>query len=147
MVSERVKSIVPMFGGATHYVETLDLILYYVDEHHPTTDELVGWHQGAFEQVSSRDSILRRVRYLANVGFLARDNDNGRSVPKVSATSLTVLPTPYWKLCVGATWASEASCMRCRWGPGRSAKSATSNLIRTPSWVGIHRILIWHYSV
>ncbi|MEY7849098.1 HNH endonuclease [Natrarchaeobius sp. A-rgal3] len=59
-----------MFGGATSYVETLDAIIEYVNAQQPTTDELVGWHRGRFEQVSSRDSILRRCDYLEDVGFL-----------------------------------------------------------------------------
>lgn len=59
-----------MFGGATNQVETLDAVLEFVDEHEPTTDELVGWHRGTFVRVSSRDSILRRVDYLEDVGFL-----------------------------------------------------------------------------
>ncbi len=70
MASERLRSIVPMFGGATSYAETLDAIVEYVDAQHPTTDELVGWHRGRFERVSSRGSILRRCDYLEDVGFL-----------------------------------------------------------------------------
>lgn len=65
-----------MFGGATSYVETLDEVLAFVADHRPPTDELVGWHRGAFEQVSSSDSIMHRVRYLENVGFLA--DEDGR---------------------------------------------------------------------
>lgn len=72
MSPERLRSIVPMFGGGTSYVETLDAILKFVDEHQPTTDELVGWHRGTFARVSSRDSILRRVDYLEDVGFIRR---------------------------------------------------------------------------
>ncbi|GAB7020298.1 hypothetical protein JCM18750_31590 [Halostagnicola bangensis] len=45
-----------MFGGGTNYVNTLNAILHYVDEQHPTTDELVGWHRGSFANVSSRES-------------------------------------------------------------------------------------------
>ena len=70
MASERLRSIVPMYGGATSYVETLDEIIEYVNAQQPTTDELVGWHRGRFERVSSRDSILIRCGYLENVGFL-----------------------------------------------------------------------------
>lgn len=33
MPPERLRSIVPMFGGATNYVETLDSIIEYVGEH------------------------------------------------------------------------------------------------------------------
>jgi putative restriction endonuclease len=65
-----------MFGGGTRYVETLDAILAFVEAHQPTTDELVGWHRGSFQNVSSRDSILRRVRYLQQVGFLRQANDH-----------------------------------------------------------------------
>ncbi len=74
MPPERLRSIVPMFGGATSYVETLDTILAFVDEHEPTTDELVGWHRGTFDRVSSRNSILRRVDYLEDVGFLTLED-------------------------------------------------------------------------
>lgn len=71
----RLRSIVPMFGGGTRYVETLDAILEFVETHQPTTNELVGWHRGTFTNVSSRDSIMRRVKYLQQVGFLHRAND------------------------------------------------------------------------
>lgn len=64
-----------MFGGGDRYVETLDMILEYVQTNQPTTDELIGWHRGAFENVSSRDSIMRRVSYLEQVGFFGRVDD------------------------------------------------------------------------
>jgi putative restriction endonuclease len=64
-----------MFGGATQYVETLDAILEFVGTHHPTTDELVGWHRGTFERVSSWESIMRRVSYLQQVGFIQQDGE------------------------------------------------------------------------
>jgi putative restriction endonuclease len=64
-----------MFGGGTRYVETLDAVLAFVEAHQPTSDELVGWHRGSFQNVSSRDSILRRVSYLQQVGFLRQTND------------------------------------------------------------------------
>jgi putative restriction endonuclease len=64
-----------MFGGGTEYVETLNKILSYVETQHPTTDDLVGWHRGKFPNVSSRDSIMRRVRYLQQVGFLDQTSD------------------------------------------------------------------------
>jgi len=75
MPSDRLRSIVPMFGGGTSYVDTLDGILAFVETHHPTTDELVGWHRGTFSNVSSRDSIMRRVSYLEQVGFLEQTTD------------------------------------------------------------------------
>ena len=70
MKKDRLRSIVPMFGGGTNYVDTLDAIIEFVEGYNPTTDELVGWHRGTFARVSSRDSIMRRVRYLQHVGFL-----------------------------------------------------------------------------
>ena len=73
MPPDRLRSIVPMFGGATRYVETVDDICEFVGEHQPTTDELVGWYRGTFTNVSSRDSIMRRVRYLQQVGFLEQE--------------------------------------------------------------------------
>ena len=75
MTADRLRSIVPMFGGGTRYVETLDAILEFVETHHPTTDELLGWHRGTFANVSSRDSIMRRVSYLEQVGFLRQEDD------------------------------------------------------------------------
>ena len=75
MPPNRLRSIVPMFGGGDRYVETLNEILEFIDTHQPTTDELVGWHRGTFSNVSSRDSIMRRVGYLQQVGFLNRIDD------------------------------------------------------------------------
>ena len=75
MPADRLRSIVPMFGGATQYVETLDAILEFAATHQPTTDELVGWHRGTFARVSSRESIMRRVSYLRQVGFIQQDGD------------------------------------------------------------------------
>ena len=75
MPSDRLRSIVPMFGGGTRYVRTLDAILEFVTSHTPTTDELIGWHRGTFERVSSRDSIMRRVSYLQQVGFIQQDGE------------------------------------------------------------------------
>lgn len=72
MPTNRLRSIVPMFGGGTRYVETLDSILEFVEAHEPTTDELVEWHRRTWTNVSSRDSIMRRVSYLQQVGFLQR---------------------------------------------------------------------------
>ena len=76
MPSDRLRSIVPMFGGGTHYVDTLNAIIKFVEGYNPTTDELVGWHRGTFAKVSSRDSIMRRVSYLQQVGFLRQADDH-----------------------------------------------------------------------
>lgn len=39
MAPDPLRCIVPMFGGGTRYVETLDAILEFVEDHNPTTDE------------------------------------------------------------------------------------------------------------
>ena len=78
MPPDRLRSIVPMFGGATRYVETLDALLTFVEAHGPTTDEFVGWHRGSFANVSSRDSIMRRVSYLQQVGFITQAGEQWR---------------------------------------------------------------------
>jgi putative restriction endonuclease len=75
MPPKRLRSIVPMFGGATRYVETLKSILDFVRTHQPTTDALVRWHREEFSNVSSRDSIMRRVSYLQQVGFVREEDD------------------------------------------------------------------------
>ena len=75
MPTDRLRSIVPMFGGGTQYVDTLDGIVEFVEAHNPTTDELVGWHRGTFANVSRRKSIMRRVSYLKQVGFLRQENN------------------------------------------------------------------------
>ncbi|WP_233357341.1 hypothetical protein [Halococcoides cellulosivorans] len=76
MPQDWLRSIAPIFGGGTQYVETLDSILEFVEAHQPTTNELVMWHREAFSNVSSRESIMRRLRYLEQVGFLRRENDH-----------------------------------------------------------------------
>ncbi|SDR05773.1 HNH endonuclease [Natronobacterium texcoconense] len=78
MAPDRLRSIVPMFGGGTRYVETLDAVLEFVEAHQPTIDELVGWHRGSFSNVTSRDSIMRRVSYLRQVGFLQQADERWR---------------------------------------------------------------------
>mgnify|MGYP006278556771 CR=1 FL=1 len=81
MPSDRLRSIVPMFGGATRYVETLDSILQFVATHEPSTAELVGWHRGSFANVSSRDSIMRRVQYLNQAEFVNQEGSYWRLGP------------------------------------------------------------------
>lgn len=84
---ERLRSIVPMFGGATSYVDTLDAILAYVTSREPTTDELVGWHRGTFDRVSSRDSIIQSRASLAHPrrvsGFGVRLADSRQNIGPV----------------------------------------------------------------
>lgn len=70
--TSRIRSIVPMFGGATNYVNTLDAIIDTVRRTHPDTDALVSWHREYFSRVSSRESILRRIRYLDTIEILTQ---------------------------------------------------------------------------
>lgn len=76
MPTDQLRSIVPMFGGATYYVRSLNSQLSFIETHHPTTDELVQWHRETFANVSSRDSIMRRVQYLRRAGFLHQEEGN-----------------------------------------------------------------------
>lgn len=76
MTTNRLKSIVPMFGGGEHYVTTLNSLLNFIDSRRPTTDELIEWHRETFTNVSSRSSIMRRVTYLRKVGFIHQFNDH-----------------------------------------------------------------------
>ncbi|ERG97191.1 HNH endonuclease signature motif containing protein [Haloquadratum walsbyi] len=70
--TSRIRSIVPMFGGATNYVDTLDAIIDTVRRTHPDTDMFVSWHREYFSRVSSRESILRRIRYLDTIEILTQ---------------------------------------------------------------------------
>jgi putative restriction endonuclease len=70
-----------MFGGGTRYVETLDAILEFVAVHEPSAAELVGWHRGSFANVSSQKSIMRRIRYLRDAGFLSVENEEWQLGP------------------------------------------------------------------
>lgn len=70
MTTGRIRSIVPMFGGATEYVETLDRIIDFVAVEVPDSAEFIEWHRREFNNVQSENSIQRRIRYLDNVGFL-----------------------------------------------------------------------------
>ena len=60
-----------MFGGGTSFVETLEVIVRFVDEAEPTTDRLVRWHRDRFAGVSSATWVMRRVSYLENLDFLS----------------------------------------------------------------------------
>lgn len=72
MQDERIRSMVPMFGGSNNYVETLDQIVSYVAAAGPTHTDLIEWHRDQFARVSSAYSIERRLDYLQNVGFIER---------------------------------------------------------------------------
>jgi putative restriction endonuclease len=72
MPPDRLRSIVPMFGGGAHYVDTLDSILEFVKAHFPTTDELLGWHRGTFANVSSRNSEFREIALMCVVYNIKR---------------------------------------------------------------------------
>ena len=102
----------PDVRRATRYVDTLDAICEFVASHHPTTDELVGWHRGTFTSVSGRDSIMRRVRYLVQVGFLDQQADHwtlgeaGREYVQRPGREA------FFRICVIRTPGCEASCTR-----------------------------------
>jgi putative restriction endonuclease len=73
MHPDRLASIVPMFGGGTSFVETLEAIVRFVEEAEPMTDRLVRWHCDPFARVSSATWVMRRVSYLENLDFLSEE--------------------------------------------------------------------------
>jgi len=114
MPTDRLRSIVPMFGGGTRYVDTLDGIVEFVETHNPTTDEMVGWHRGTFPNVSSRDSIMRRVSYLQQVGFLHQEKMIGGCLGRLAVSMSKISARkPCFGLCVRGTSGFEVCCMRC----------------------------------
>ena len=84
MPTDRLRSIGTMFGGGNQYVGTLNVILGFVDTNDPTTDELIGWHRGTLQNVSSEESTLRRVGYLRDIGFLRKESDFTIAAPAVN---------------------------------------------------------------
>lgn len=54
MPPDRLCSIVPMFGGATNYVETLDTIIDYVDKHTPRQTNSLASIAGVRPRLESR---------------------------------------------------------------------------------------------
>lgn len=69
----------------TNYVGTLDRILEFIRTYQPTTDRLVEFHREAFDQVSSRSSILRRVDYLEDVRFIVLEDQEWKLGPEGQA--------------------------------------------------------------
>lgn len=75
MTDNRIRSMVPLFGGGDRYVETLNQTLRYVAAEEPTHEELIEWHRGEFANVESQKSIERRLRYIQNLDFIQQAGD------------------------------------------------------------------------
>ena len=141
-MTNRLRSIVPMFGEGTSFVETLEAIVRFVDEAEPTTDRLVQWHRDRFARVSSATSVMRRVRYLENVGFLAEAGDRWDLGPHGSAV-----------LAGDRAQLAEIMCSRnvglrsllyaLEAGPMTIGRWASSSLRRTPSSGGTPMTSPW----
>lgn len=78
MTTDRIRSMVPLFGGGDSYVDTLNRTLRYVASVEPTHEELVDWHREQFANVESQTSIERRLDYIENLGFLRQASDGWR---------------------------------------------------------------------
>lgn len=74
MVADRIRSMVPLFGGGDSYVDTLNRTLRYIASVEPTHEELIEWHREEFANVDSQESIERRLRYIQNLGFIEEDS-------------------------------------------------------------------------
>jgi len=88
-----------MFGGGTHYIETLDAILEFVASHTPTTDGLVGWHRGTFERgvnYYERDRIQKLEVEGGDITAIVRGSrDYDISINIDDDTIRTVCSCPY----------------------------------------------------
>lgn len=75
-MTDNVKIALPLFGGGTAYVQTLSRVLEFVYMNNPDKNELINWFKASFAQVSSEDSIDRRITFLKSTDFLMQ-NENG----------------------------------------------------------------------
>lgn len=64
----------PLYGGATSYLETLKKVLDFVEVVSPDERKLIQWFKTSFPRVSSDESIIRRVRFLQTLQFLSKDD-------------------------------------------------------------------------
>jgi len=105
-----------MFEGGTRYVETLDAVLEFVTDHQPTTDELAGVASRFVFDVSSRESIMRRVTYLQQAGFVREKMITGCSGTLVGSMFSSTTWGRCLELCVSGMLGFGVCCMRCLLG-------------------------------
>ena len=88
--STQINIAMPLYGGATAYMDTLEQVLEFVEIATPAEDKLVQWFKTNFPNVSSDDSIIRRVRFLQSLQFIVKEDDAfvlGPAGRRVQATS------------------------------------------------------------
>jgi hypothetical protein len=78
MMETRLKSIVPMFGGGTYYVTTLNFLLNFINSHQSTTDELIKWHRCTDFVVGVECHQPARGKLLIESLVLSSGNDEPR---------------------------------------------------------------------
>lgn len=78
---EAIGVAMPLFGGQEAYVDTLERVLKFVEMANPDKQKLVQWFKTSFSNVSSDDSIGRRITFLTSVGFLEQESLKFRPGP------------------------------------------------------------------
>lgn len=74
-IGEKNGVAMPLFGGGDAYFETLLHVLDFVEMASPEKRELIQWFKTTFPNVSSDDSITRRVSFLTSTQFLVCDDE------------------------------------------------------------------------
>jgi putative restriction endonuclease len=78
---EEIGVAMPLFGGQEAYVDTLERVLKFVEMANPDKEKLVQWFKISFSNVSSDDSIGRRITFLTSVDFLEQEGKGFRPGP------------------------------------------------------------------
>lgn len=71
---EKIDVAMPLFGGGDAYLETLGQILDFVEVASVDKRELIQWFKTNFPNVSSDNSISRRISFLQSLQFITTDD-------------------------------------------------------------------------
>lgn len=116
MPRKRLGRILSRFGGATSYQEKVDEVFEFVNDHRPTTDELVGWHRGTFAQENIAIEVTRwdRQEYreaFQEAGLFVAERDN---IPD-PGTEILLKRSSRWRTSTRATRWSNATTNSARY--------------------------------
>lgn len=75
---EEIGVAMPLFGGQEAYVDTLERVLKFVEMANPDKQKLTQWFKTSFSNVSSDNSIGRRITFLTSVDFLEQEDGKFR---------------------------------------------------------------------
>lgn len=71
--TEKFDVAMPLFGGGDAYLETLGRVLGFVEMASPDREMLIEWFKTSFPNVSSDDSITRRITFLQALQFITTE--------------------------------------------------------------------------